>query len=75
MTPMSEPDDYSNPLSRKTPLGGRTGVAIVSLVPFVALILFLIFGFTMGGWAWAWIFFIAVPIAGVIVYGIGGKQE
>lgn len=72
---MSNEDDFSNPLSRKKPLGGRTGVAIVSLVPFLALILFLIFGFAMNGWSWAWIFFIAIPIAGILVYGLGGRQQ
>jgi hypothetical protein len=71
---MSNEDDFSNPLSRKKPLGGRTGVAIVSIVPFIALILFLIFGFAMNGWAWSWIFFIAIPIAGILVYGLVGRQ-
>lgn len=70
---MSDPDPYSNPLSRQKPLGGRTGVAIVSIVPIVALALFLIFGLTMGAWAWAWVFFLAIPIAGVLVYGIGSR--
>jgi hypothetical protein len=67
--------EYSNPLSRKTPLGGRTGVAIVSIVPLVALALFLIFGLTMDGWGWAWIFFLAIPIAGILVYGLGARRQ
>ena len=73
---MSGTDDYSNPLARTSPLGGRTGVAIVSIVPLVALALFVIVGLTTGGWGWAWVFFLAVPIAGVIVYGLGrpGRQ-
>jgi hypothetical protein len=70
---MTQNDDYSNPLARKTPLGGRTGVAIVSVVPLVAIALFLICGFAFGGWSWAWVFFIAIPIAAILVYGLGGR--
>ena len=70
---MTQNDDYSNPLARKTPLGGRTGVAIVSVVPLVAIALFLICGFALGGWSWAWVFFIAIPIAAILVYGLGGR--
>ena len=72
---MTQNDDYSNPLARKTPLGGRTGVAIVSVVPLVAIALFLIFGFAFGGWSWAWVFFIAIPIAAILVYGLGGRPS
>lgn len=70
---MSTDDPYRNPLSRKRPLGGTTGVAIASIVPFVALALFLIFGF-MGGWAWSWIFFLLIPIVAIAVYGLGGRN-
>lgn len=62
-------NDYSNPLARKTPLGGRTGVAIASVIPITALVLFLIFGF-LGGWSWSWIFFLLIPISGIAVYGL-----
>ncbi|GAA2248934.1 hypothetical protein N1031_18590 [Herbiconiux moechotypicola] len=72
---MTENDPYTNPLSRKTPLGGSTGVAIVSIVPIVALVLFLLLGFLAGAWAWAWVFFLAVPIVSIIVYGFGGRQQ
>lgn len=72
---MSQSDDYSNPLARRAPLGGRAGVAIVSVVPIVALALFLIIGLTTGGWGWAWVFFLAIPIAGIIVYGVGGRRN
>jgi hypothetical protein len=71
---MTTDDEFSNPLARKTPLGGRTGVAIVAIVPIVALALFLILGFTVGAWGWAWVFFLAIPISGYIVYGIGGRS-
>ncbi|WP_291045099.1 hypothetical protein [Herbiconiux sp.] len=72
---MSTEDPYANPLTRKTPLGGRTGVAIVSIVPLVALVVFLLIGFLAGGWAWAWVFFLAVPIAAIVVYGLGGRPN
>jgi len=70
---MSTDDPYRNPLSRKRPLGGTTGVAIASIVPLVALALFLIFGF-MGGWAWSWVFFLLIPIVAIAVYGLGGRN-
>ncbi|MBN9153396.1 MAG: hypothetical protein J0I70_14980 [Microbacterium sp.] len=66
-------DDFQNPLQRRQPLGGRVGVAVVSIVPIAALALFLVFGF-LGGWAWSWIFFLAIPIAGWIVYGLRSPQ-
>ena len=62
--------DYSNPLARKTPLGGRTGVAIASTVPLVALSLFLLFGLA-GFWSWSWAFFLLIPVSGIAVYGLG----
>jgi hypothetical protein len=71
---VSDNNDFSNPLTRRTPLGGRTGVAIASLVPLLALLLFFVFGLT-GGWSWSWVFFLAIPIAGVIVYGLGGRPN
>jgi MFS family permease len=63
-----------NPLSRRTPLGGSLGVAIVAIVPVVALALFLLFGLLAEGWGWAWIFFLAIPVAGWIVYGLGPRN-
>jgi ABC-type dipeptide/oligopeptide/nickel transport system permease subunit len=68
-------DPYANPLARKNPLGGRTGVMIVSIVPLVALVLFLAIGFLAGGWGWAWVFFLAVPIASIVVYGLGNRRS
>ena len=50
-------------------------VAVVSVVPLVALTLFLLFGFLTGGWGWAWVFFLAIPIAGIVVYGLGGSPN
>jgi hypothetical protein len=55
-------------------LGGAAGATIMALVPFVALILFLLSGFN-GGWAWAWAWFLLVPIAGTIIYGPGSDER
>ena len=68
-TPEPSPADDSNPLTRSTPLGGRTGVAIASIVPIVCVVVFLGLGFLVNGWAWAWVVFLAVPIAFLLVYG------
>ena len=70
---MSTDEPFHNPLSRKRPLGGPTGVAIASIVPLVALALFLIFGF-MRDWAWSWVFFLLIPIVAIAVYGLGGRN-
>lgn len=64
-------NDYTNPLARRTPLGGRAGVAIASLVPLVATVLFLAFGIA-GGWSWSWLFFLLIPVSGIVVYGLRG---
>ncbi|GAA3887883.1 hypothetical protein GCM10022381_32260 [Leifsonia kafniensis] len=61
-------DDESNPLTRGRPLGGRTGVAVASLVPLTCLALFLIFGF-LGGWVWSWVFFLVIPLALLVIFG------
>lgn len=66
-------DEFENPLARAHPLGGRTGVAIASIVPLIALALFFIFGFS-GGWSWSWVFFLLIPISGIVVYGLGGRK-
>jgi hypothetical protein len=67
-------DAFSNPLARTRPLGGRTGVAIASVVPLSALVLFLVFGLA-GGWAWSWAFFLLIPISGIAVYGFGSPRR
>jgi len=68
-TPEPSDEDFSNPLTRPTPLGGRTGVALASIVPIICVVLFLGLGFLTGGWAWSWIVLIAIPIVFLIVYG------
>lgn len=61
-------DDFRNPLARSKPLGGPVGVAIASVVPFAALVLFFVFGL-LGFWSWSWMFFLLIPLAGILVYG------
>ncbi|ANJ25577.1 DUF1707 SHOCT-like domain-containing protein [Agromyces aureus] len=51
-------------------LGGRVGATIMALVPFVALVLFLLSGY-FGSWGWSWIWWLLVPIAGIVIYGPG----
>ncbi|WP_382309174.1 DUF1707 domain-containing protein [Herbiconiux sp. UC225_62] len=61
--------------SRRQPLGGTLGRVIVSLSPFLALGLFFLFGyFTPDGFRWSWIFFVLIPIAGIVVYGAGSRR-
>ncbi|WP_092963893.1 DUF1707 domain-containing protein [Agromyces sp. CF514] len=55
-------------------LGGAVGATIMALVPFVALILFLLSGF-LGGWGWAWLWWLLVPIAGIVIYGPGADER
>ena len=57
---------------RVQPLGGAVGATIMALVPFLALGLFFLFGFT-GSFAWSWAFFLLIPIAGIIIYGPGAE--
>ncbi|MEO6827358.1 MAG: DUF1707 domain-containing protein [Microbacteriaceae bacterium] len=47
------------------------GRAIVSLMPFLALALFFITGNTVG-YSFAWLWFMLIPVAGIVVYGAGG---
>lgn len=56
-------------------LGGAWGATIMSLVPFISLGLFFISGFIWQGWAWGWLFFLLVPIAGALIYGPGSQYR
>jgi len=49
---------------------GRWGYIVVSIAPFVALILFFLTSWVWG-YAYSWLWFLLVPIAGVLVYGGG----
>jgi hypothetical protein len=65
-------DAFRNPLARSTPLGGPVGVAIASIVPIAALVLFLVFGL-LGFWSWSWVFFLLIPVSAILVYGFRGR--
>ena len=62
--------------SRTRPLGGTAGVVAVSVTPLIVLVIFLLVGFFVPhGWNWAWVFWLAVPIVGIIVYGPSGRRD
>jgi len=48
--------------------GNRLRETVMALVPFVALILF----FTAG---YNWIWFLMIPVAGILLYGPGGRPK
>ncbi len=73
MSDQSDADAFRNPLARKKPLGGPVGVAVASILPLIALALFLLFGF-LGGWNWSWVFFLLIPISAIIVYGFPSRE-
>lgn len=61
-------------MARRRPLGGSAGVIAVSISPFVALGLFFLCGYLIpDGFRWSWIFFGLIPVAGIVVYGAGGR--
>jgi hypothetical protein len=51
----------------------RAGWLVVSIMPFVALVLFFITG-TFWGYQYAWLWFLLVPAAGILIYGLGGGR-
>jgi hypothetical protein len=53
-------------------LGGRVGATIMALTPFLAVGLFFLFGFN-GSFAWSWLWFLLIPIAGIVIYGPGSE--
>ncbi len=55
-------------------MGGRTGVAVVSVLPIVCVVVFLVLGF-LGNWAWSWIILLAIPLSYLIVYGVRGRSR
>ena len=52
---------------RGQPLGGRAAEIAVGLSPFLALVLF--FAANAANFDYAWLFFLLIPAAGIIVYG------
>ena len=68
--PWSAPTSDSTPATTskhngREPLGGRAGEVAVGLSPFIALALF----FLVGPGGNAWVFFLLIPVVGVVVYG------
>lgn len=55
-------------------LGGRIGDTVMALTPFLALGLFFLTGF-LGGFAWAWLWFLLIPVVGIIIYGPGSDDR
>jgi hypothetical protein len=54
--------------------GSRSGLLIVSIMPFVAVILFFLTGMVWG-YQYSWLWFLLIPLAGAIVYGLGGGER
>jgi hypothetical protein len=52
----------------------RWGLLLVSVMPFVAVILFFV---TSGIWGYqySWLWFLLIPLAGALVYGIDGPRR
>jgi hypothetical protein len=66
--------DYPDRSTRPAPLGGAAGVVAVSVTPLIALGLFLACGFLIpGGFAWSWVFWLFVPVVGIVVWGPAGR--
>jgi len=63
------------PSSRQSrALGGRIGDTIMGVTPFLAVALFFITGFQVS-FMWAWLWFLLIPIVGIIIYGPGRRNE
>jgi hypothetical protein len=71
-SPAPTPEDWGR---GSRALGGAWGASIMAFMPFVALGLFFISGFVWNGWAWGWLFFLLIPVAGIIIYGPGAQYR
>lgn len=52
----------------------RWGLLVVSIMPFVAVILFFVTGLAWG-YQYSWLWFLLIPLAGAIVYGVDGGDR
>jgi hypothetical protein len=52
----------------------RWGILLVSVMPFVSVILFFITG-AVWGFQYSWLWFLLIPLAGAITYGIDGPRR
>ena len=66
-SPPAPPAPKRDKHGRGEPLGGRAGEIVVGLSPFIALVLF--FATNAMHFGYAWLFFLLIPAAGIIVYG------
>jgi hypothetical protein len=55
---------------RPAPRGRIWGTGLVAIMPFVSLALFFITG-NLAGYQWAWLWFLLIPVTGIMVYGAG----
>ncbi|MFF2051888.1 DUF1707 domain-containing protein [Leifsonia sp. NPDC058194] len=64
-------DPYADQRYRPT---NRWGLLVVSVMPFIAVILFFV---TSGIWGYqySWLWFLLIPLAGALVYGIDGPRR
>lgn len=64
-------DPYQDGHYRPT---NRWGLLVVSVMPFIAVILFFV---TSGVWGYqySWLWFLLIPLAGALVYGIDGPRR
>lgn len=53
---------------------GRWGVLIVSVMPFAAVLLFFLTGMAWG-YQFSWLWFLLIPLAGALVYGVDGGRR
>jgi hypothetical protein len=53
---------------------GRWSVLLVSVIPFVSLILFFITGMAWG-YQYSWLWFLLIPLVGAIAYGTGSGRR
>ena len=58
--------EHGNKHNGREPLGGRMGEVAVGASPFIALVLFFA---TVSFFDQAWLFFLLIPLVGVVVYG------
>ena len=53
---------HPTPLPRQ----GLSRAKIMAITPLLATIAFFVCGFAFRGWAWAWVFWLSVPIMGIL---------
>ncbi|MFF9562420.1 DUF1707 domain-containing protein [Leifsonia sp. NPDC014704] len=52
----------------------RWGLLLVSVMPFVSVILFFLTGMAWG-YQYSWLWFLLIPLAGAITYGVDGGRR